>query len=120
MVHRLVAKAFIPNPENKPHVAHNDGNPANNRVTNLRWATVEENMADTAIHGTRVQGEAHFRAKLSERDVHDIRTRITRRSKGVKSNARELADEYGVSVYTIYDACNPNRQWKQVGEGSKH
>lgn len=120
LVHRLVAEAFLSNPENKPYVAHNDGIPHNNRADNLRWATQAENMADTITHGTRVQGEGHFAAKLSESDVLDIRSRFTRESKGTRSNARELAVEYGVSVFTIYDACNPNRQWKFLKEGSKH
>jgi len=63
--HRLVAKAFIPNPENKPFINHKDGNKENNCASNLEWVTVKENTIhayETGLIPIK-RGEAHAQSK---------------------------------------------------------
>lgn len=52
-IHRLVATAFIPNPENKPEVNHKNTNKKDNRVANLEWSTGSENQLHSAKYGYR-------------------------------------------------------------------
>lgn len=52
-VHRLLAEAFIPNPENKKTVDHKDGDRTNNSLDNLRWATYSENNSRFNTKGVR-------------------------------------------------------------------
>lgn len=56
LIHRLIALAFIPNPEGKPQINHIDGNPQNNIIDNLEWCTGGENQ----LHRSRVLKKVRF------------------------------------------------------------
>ena len=59
-IHRLVGEAFIPNPENKPQIDHIDRNRTNNHVSNLRWATHEENMDNIGEYKNNTTGHKNI------------------------------------------------------------
>lgn len=101
-VHRLVAYAFLPNPENLPQVNHIDEIRDHNTVSNLEWCTALYNQR----YGHRrkrssesATGEKNARAILTERDVLEIRKTYAPGDK--EFCKRNLAKKYGVSYATI-------------------
>lgn len=105
-IHRLVAEAFIPNPNNKPEVNHINGIRTDNRVENLEWVTRCENMQHAKKNGLRpdFKGENNPASILDHKKVFEIRNRYS----SEKISMRKLAKEYNVCATTICGIINNN------------
>jgi len=110
-VHVLVAEAFVPNPENKPTVNHENGIKSDNRASNLNW----KDASGQALHALSIglrkpeRGSARYNAKLSSREINLIRSRYA--FGGVTQT--QLAEEYNTSQPMISDIVRGLR-WKHV------
>lgn len=96
-VHRLVAKAFIPNPNGFKTVNHKDGNPKNNDVSNLEWCSMRQNIHHAFLNGFTTRGYKNGRTVLDESKVRTIRAEY---AEGKTSHAK-LGIKYGVAPHTI-------------------
>lgn len=96
-IHRLLARYFIPNPDNKPEVNHKDGNKLNNSLENLEWVTHQENMMHASYELYDRRGEKSPHAVLTQAEANAIRQRYL--NGGIYQ--RELAREHGVALSTI-------------------
>lgn len=94
-VHRLVADAFIPNPDNKREIDHKNTNRSDSRVENLRWVTHKENM-NNAITRRRIYIESHKKESTEKaQQTRILNNRKTARKKVYQfSKAGELLHIY--------------------------
>lgn len=109
-VHRLVLEAFVgPCPEGM-ECAHNNGDPSDNSLANLRWDTRKGNHADKVRHGTMVRGERSPRARLTEDNVREI-FRLRR-------NGALLSEIAGMFSVTPANICAivTGKTWRHLGE----
>jgi len=107
-VHRLVALAFISNPENKKTVNHKNGIKTDNRVENLEWNTTLENNLHSREHGlNKNSGQTHYKAKLTNKEVFDIKYN----SNGISQ--KSLSKKYNVCHQTISQIKTGNI-WKKI------
>lgn len=99
-IHRLVARAFIPNPNNLPTVNHINEDKTDNRVSNLEWASI----ADNDNHGTRNERMANTKCRLPVEQIFPDGTMV--RYKGVKDAYRKT----GVNRCSIALCCKNIRK----------
>lgn len=100
LLHRILATAFIDNPEEKPCVNHIDENKLNNDLRNLEWCTAKEN----AIHGTRIKRIAE------KRSIEVIQLDLDDNVLNVFKSMVQAEQETGVSRRSISGCCNGKRK----------
>lgn len=117
MVHRLVAKYFCKNPDNREYVNHIDGNKLNNNFSNLEWCTVAENNHHARVTGLHKQAVGHkikyksmeSKAKslnnlMDNTVLTDDQVRYCRQvhiPRNKEFSATALADRFGISVSSM-------------------
>lgn len=111
-IHRLVANAFIPNPENKPQINHINGIKTDNRVVNLEWCTSKENIQhawkSNLRNSEKIKGEKNGMSKLTQIQVNEMRDNHVNRKRGEKP-----WEKYGIQ-YRQYHKIIKKESWKCV------
>jgi hypothetical protein len=106
-LHRLVAKMFISNPDNKPNVNHKDKNKINNHVNNLEWCTQSENILHSYSTG-RISGKVKTTPEQLRSIIEDLKT----------MKARNVANKYNLKLSYIY-AVKQGNNIKRVQYNSR-
>lgn len=116
LVHRLVAKTYILNINNKPHINHIDGNKSNNLIFNLEWCTHQENMRHAWDNGLNKTSEKQREiGKINIKKAVEIGSKLKRKKIIDTSNgkiydyAKDAANDLGLNKQTLTNWLNGNR-----------
>lgn len=101
LIHRLVASAFIENPDNLPQINHIDENPKNNVVSNLEWCTGLDNIRSFTKNHPFKKRKLDHAIKQCKKDGTLVK---------VWTNVREIEIETNWSAWSISECCRNNRK----------
>ena len=110
-VHRLVAEAFLPNPEDKPQVNHMNSDVLDARVDNLEWCTASENQLHAYHHGgkTPMIGGGNGNSKYDE----DLIKKIYLSAKSREESQEKIGQRYGVPQITVSNILT-KKTWSHI------
>jgi HNH endonuclease len=108
LLHRLIAKAFIPNHSNLSDVDHIDNCKSNNAASNLQWLSHADNMKKAKTDGAMAFGSKRPNAVLDEAKVFEIKKRLA-----ADDLLSKIANDFGVSIWVV-NAIRRGKTWAHV------